>query len=606
MSTAGKTPRRFSRKTQKARQQKAQEKTAARKAVVKEERKTKAQEVREGREAERLARALRREATEAWANRRQTNAERQAAGQALLREMRLAVLGPLIKPWPSRNAILCPPPEWRYPPQRPLEPGVLDAFNSGAASWPERLQPLLLSDLEKEKLFKGWMYPPKEPFEYKEDSVIGDNTCFRLEALLGLNMTVVSYHKQRDCSKDQPWAVFEKAARIFFLRHLETFGGHVVPVQFLYVLAYEEAVRQGLTKDDFFRTFIHHDYDFERFYLKKEVKHPHWELFAYRMWAFSEVWLVIQETMKEEWEQSFKDRDRMYFEKACEMPWLDDVMSVSYSLSNPPDRTIREDYAIAMKEAEERDKKERLEEMLAQTEAHEQLNKRDVARGQHMRRLRQARKKGLRDYRVMPTGAQVRERLDYDPLSGRLVWKETQRKSQIGKPAGRNTCKLAYESRNKLSIYGTRIVKLTFTDSEGVKHKRDICAARLIHLWLWDELPEGKVHIPEDPRYWEGESDGTMCEGLKIHNLFVETGKTRDDWRCFTEPPPESGSEPEPEPIDPDSLPKVQQPTSIVSGEDSVPRLEPGSLLFIEQPDVERPYVSSIEESESCIRLPWD
>jgi len=261
-------------------------------------------------------------------------------------------------------------------------------------------------------------------------------------------------------------------------------------------------------------------------------------------------------------------------------------MSVGWSLRNPPERTIREDYNLVMKEAAEREKQELLEAMLDAEETYESIQDRNKGLRVHIKKLKEAREQGEFDHREFPTGAQVREMFHYDPLTGMFTWKQARHKGRIGKPVGGNTCKLSHDSSNKFSPYGTRVAHITFINSEGEKKQVQACVARLIHLWLWDQLPEASVHIPEDPRYWEGEDDGGECAGLKIHNLFVVLNRNPLETRCFTETPPEDPFE---------ALAEVRQSTSIVPNDDDDPEMDPGAPLGVDQPDEERPHAFSTQ-----------
>ena len=587
--TQQKAPRRFSRKVQKQRQQQAREKAAAAKAAAKSEKTAAAQAAKAEQAAKRAAREEKKAAAEAWANRKETNAVRKAAGEALLREMRTAILGELhrIKKWGHAQ------PSLNYYFQGSLVPGILDGFNEDGKAWYERLEPLLLTDLGKEKLFDLWFggralkedpsFTAEERVAFHMQRVYGDYEGFEYEAR---SSWVINYGgDQLVCSNKFSWPIYMKAARQLCMQYLERFGGHLVPIQFIYVLAYEEAARKGMTEYEFFSSFLT-PFAIEVLLNRKEHRYQNAERFMYRIWADRQVRDIIDATMKEEWDQSFKDNSAARFAQACAEPWKDEVMSVGWSLRNPPERTIREDYNLVMKEAAEREKQELLEAMLDAEETYESIQDRNKGLRVHIKKLKEAREQGEFDHREFPTGAQVREMFHYDPLTGMFTWKQARHKGRIGKPVGGNTCKLSHDSSNKFSPYGTRVAHITFINSEGEKKQVQACVARLIHLWLWDQLPEASVHIPEDPRYWEGEDDGGECAGLKIHNLFVVLNRNPLETRCFTETPPEDPFE---------ALAEVRQSTSIVPNDDDDPEMDPGAPLGVDQPDEERPHAFSTQ-----------
>ncbi len=615
-ATTAKASRRFSRKVQKQRQQQARDKAAAAKVQAKAaaesekaaaaqaaqaEREAKqaaratkraeaAQAVQAERDAKRAAREGKKAEAEAWASRKETNAVRKAAGEALLRRMRTGILGEIwriARPGAAHYSL-------RYTFHDYLLPGVLDRFSEDGKAWHERLEPLLLTDLEKEKLCDLWFsgrtlkedpnFTAEERVAFHTQRVYGDYEGFEYEARASW---LLNYgDDQLVCSNKFSWPIYKKAARQLCMQYLERFGGHIVPIQFVYVLAYEEAAREGMTEYEFFASFLRHPVPIDMILNRKSYRHAKTDLFMYRIWADRQVRDIIDATMKEEWDQSFKDYSAARFAKACAEPWRDAVMSVGWSLRNPPERTIREDYELVMKEAAEREKQELIEAMRDAEETYESVQDRNKGLRVHIKKMKEARGQGQFDYRDTPTGAQVREMFHYDPLTGMFTWKKARHKSRIGKPAGGNTCKLAHDSSNKLSPYGTRVARIDFTNSDGEKRQIRMCVARLIHLWIWDQLPEASVHISEDPRYWEGEDDGGVCEGLKIHNLFVVLNSNPLETRCFTEPPPEDPFE---------ALAKVQRSTSITPNEDDDQEMDPGASSVVDQPDEERRHASSTE-----------
>lgn len=101
----------------------------------------------------------------------------------------------------------------------------------------------------------------------------------------------------------------------------------------------------------------------------------------------------------------------------------------------------------------------------------------------------------------MITAQELRERLQYDPLTGRWVWLKTPRAGYVGRPAG------------SLDAKGYWVIKI-----DGKSYK----ASRLAHLYMTNEWPEDEMdHIDNKPwnDIWANLRQATRAENLQNRQM---------------------------------------------------------------------------------------
>lgn len=101
----------------------------------------------------------------------------------------------------------------------------------------------------------------------------------------------------------------------------------------------------------------------------------------------------------------------------------------------------------------------------------------------------------------MITAIQLRERLQYDPTTGRWVWLRTPRAGFVGKPAG------------SLDAKGYWVIKI-----DGQSYK----ASRLAYLYMTGEWPEDEMdHIDSKPwnDVWTNLRPATRMENIRNRQM---------------------------------------------------------------------------------------
>src|ERR1700721_3037973 len=104
----------------------------------------------------------------------------------------------------------------------------------------------------------------------------------------------------------------------------------------------------------------------------------------------------------------------------------------------------------------------------------------------------------------MITAQNLRERLQYDPTTGRWVWLRSSRPGWVGRPAG------------SLDAYGYWCIKL-----DGQSYK----ASRLAHLYMTGEWPEEEMdHIDTKPwnDVWTNLRPATRLENIQNRNMRTD------------------------------------------------------------------------------------